>query len=226
MYLSYLPPVLPHWEIIENDEVYNYLELSGYSGEFRVYLTEDHYENPDNPYKLGFDQTKGILERYDYETLEVETLYSTPQEAAQALMILINSIADLYSEFLSVTNEVFLALGDARHFENFQKILGGEIKIAESNSQSLVFRKVSLTWGSISYEDVAIKSIRFLIEQSSFQANDFSDCFLSNEKFEWIGGIELKALQPFLNLWNVDEPIPSVSLLTNSGLTHRGLSPS
>lgn len=195
MFLSYLPPVLPHWEIVENDEEYNYLELAGYSGEFRIYLTEDRYENPDNPYKLGLDQTKGILERFDYSTLEVDSLYSTPKEAVQAMIAVIKSIADLYNEFLPVTNEVFLALGDAGNFESIHQILGGEIKIAKYKGQSLVFRKVSLTWGSISYEDAAIKSIKFLIENGPFQPDDFKDYLLSNEKFEWIGGIELETFK-------------------------------
>jgi hypothetical protein len=192
MYLSHLPSIFPNWEIVENDEEYHYLELSGYSCEFRIYLTEDRYENPDNPYKLGFDQTKGILERFDYSTLEVDSLYSTPQEAVQAMMAVIKSITDLYNEFLPVTNEVFLALGDARHFDSIQNILGGETKIADYKGQSLVFRKVSLTWGSLSYEDAAIKSIKFLTEQSLFHPDDFKYCFLSNEKFERIGGIELE----------------------------------
>ncbi|TXE11406.1 hypothetical protein [Algoriphagus aquimarinus] len=195
MYLSHLPSIIPNWEIVENDEEYHYLELSGYSGEFRIYLTEDRYENPDKPYKLGFDQTKGILERFDYSTLEADSLYSTPKEAVQEMMEVIKSITDLYNEFLPVTNEVFLALGDARHFDSIQNILGGETKIADYKGQSLVFRKVSLTWGSLSYEDAAIKSIKFLTEQSPFQTDDFSDCFLCNEKFDWIGGIELGTLK-------------------------------
>ncbi|WP_339756779.1 hypothetical protein [Algoriphagus aquimarinus] len=194
MFLDYLPPILPHWEIVENDEEYNYLELSGYSGEFRIYLTEDRYENPDNSYKLGFDQTKGILERFDYSTLEVDSFSPTAEKAAKAMVELIKSIADQYTEFLPVTYEVFLALCQAKHFDSIQKILGGEIKIAEYKGQSLVFRKVSLTWGSISYGDAAVKSIRFLLEQNPFQLGDFSDCFLCNEKFEWIGGIELGTL--------------------------------
>ncbi|MEN2283118.1 hypothetical protein AAGF08_13325 [Algoriphagus sp. SE2] len=195
MYLSYLPPVLHPWKISENDEENNYLELSGYSGEFRMYLTEDNFDNPEKPYKLGFDQTQGILERFDYSSLEVDSFYSTPKEAANALVKLGSSIADLYNEFLPVTNEVFLALGDARHFDNYHKILGGEIKLAEYKRQLLVFRKVSLTWGSMSYEDSTIKTIKFLIENGSFEDRDFSDCFLCNEKFEWIGGIELETLK-------------------------------
>ncbi len=195
MFLSYLPPILPFWEIVENDEEYNYLELYGYAGEFRIYLTEDHYENPDNPYKLGFDQTKGILERFDYSTLEVDSFYPTAEKAAKAMVELIKSITDLYTEFLPVTNEVFLALAQASHFDSIHKILGGEIKLAEYKGQSLVFRKVSLTWGSINYEDAALKSIEFLIKQSSFHTADFSEYFLSNEKFEWIGDIECNTVK-------------------------------
>lgn len=204
MYLSYLPPIQSPWIISENDEEYNYLELTGYSGEFRVYLTEDHFDNPDKPYKLGLDQTKGILERFDYSTLETDSFYTTPKKAAEAMTKLIKSIAHNYKIFLPVTNEVFLALGDSRHLDSFQKIMGGEFKLGSYKGQSLVFRRVSLTRGSSSYEDSAIKSIRFLIDNSSFEERDFSDCFLCNKEFQWIDDIELETLNSLFDICNVE----------------------
>ncbi|WP_158531153.1 hypothetical protein [Algoriphagus chordae] len=47
----------------------------------------------------------------------------------------------------------------------------------------------------MNYEDAAIKSIKYLLEQSPFQTADFTDCFLTNEKFEWIGEIEMESLK-------------------------------
>lgn len=187
MYKNYLPDVLPeNWMLADLDEENGYLEFLGYEGEFLVSVMEHSNENPKNPYFLNLSQMKGILSRFDFESLEWQEWYPTAEEALESALKLIVWINQNYAEFVPVTLRVFVSFGTEDQIELIRKHFDNRLAVYEFQNQRLIFREVNLTWGVLSHSDASLNAILQFYKSSKIPTQDMLAGFLTNEKFELI----------------------------------------
>ncbi len=195
MYKSYLHETLPeNWVIGELDEVHDYIEFLGFHGEFLISVMLNEYDNPLQPYFISFNQLKGILERYDFESLEWPEWFETAQEALDSAIKLLEWINQNYKYFLPLTLEVLVSLGSADQLSQFEKYFEGNLLTHEYQGERLVFRKVSLLLDASSYEESAIQMICHYAKCYEIPIEEVKGGLLTNEKFELIEDLRLEIL--------------------------------
>jgi len=184
---DYLPQSLPeNWIIIEIDEANEYLEFSGFNGEFLVSGMAHPEDNPSKPYFLSLSQLKGIIGRYDFENLNWPEWHKNPNDALKSAMDLMEWMNQNYSSFIPLTSEVWVSLGSIDQLELIQKYFEDELVSQEFQGQKLIFKPLNLSWGSSSYSESAIRTICHFIENSSLCTDNLTAGILTNERFQFI----------------------------------------
>ena len=187
MFLDYLPYPLPeNWLIGELDQDNEYLEFLGYNGEFLVSIMKHEYNNPQKPYFLNLSQLKGILGRFDFESLDWPEWFEDLKEAMESASALIEWINQNYGTFDPVTNYVLVSLGTEERIDSIRRHFDERIIVQEFQNRKLVFREVNLTWGADSHAEAALKAIDLLYEAQAFDTEDLVVGYLCNEKFQLI----------------------------------------
>ena len=195
MYKSYLPETLPeNWVISELDEIYGYLELIGFNGELLVSVMKHEYDNPSKPYSLSLSQTKGILERYEFEKLNWPEWFETTEQAVDSAIQLLEWINHHYENFLPVTLEVLVSLGAANQLSQFEKYFSGNLITHDYQDERLVFHKVSLHRNAFSYDESAIQTICHYANCYNLPIEELTGGLLTNEKFQLIADLRPKIL--------------------------------
>ncbi|WP_339865377.1 hypothetical protein [uncultured Algoriphagus sp.] len=160
MFLDYLPHPLPeNWLISEIDQDNEYLEFLGHNGEFLVSIMKHEYDNPKKPYYLSLTQLKGILGRFDFESLDWPEWFQAEKEALESALKLMEWINQNYGTFDPVTNYVLVSLGTEERIDSIRRHFDGRIMVQEFQNRKLVFREVNLTWGADSHAEAALKAI-------------------------------------------------------------------
>jgi hypothetical protein len=195
MYKSYLPETLPeNWVISELDEIYGYLELIGFNGEFLVSVMKHEYDNPSKPYFLSLSQTKGILERYEFEKLNWPEWFEITEQAMDSAIQLLEWINHHYENFLPVTLEVLVSLGAANQLSQFEKYFSGNLITHDYQDERLVFHKVSLHQNAFSYDESAIQTICHYAKCYNLPIEKLTGGLVTNEKFQLIADLRSKIL--------------------------------
>lgn len=190
MYKSYLPHTLPeNWKIGELDEKYGYLEFLGFDGEFLVSVMDQSNDNPSAPFNLSMNQLKGILHRYDFGKLDWPVWFESEKEAVDSALQLMIWITKHYSDFLPLTLEVLVSIGTEDQLDILRSYYKDGLSIHEYRGEVLVFRKVSLLYGSSCFEESAIQSICHFARSYNLTIEEVKGGLLTNEKFELIEDI-------------------------------------
>jgi hypothetical protein len=201
MYKSYLPETLSeNWVIGEIDDIHDYLEFIGFDEEFLVSLMKHEYDNPSKPYFLSLSQTKGILERYEFEKLNWPEWFESPEEAIFSALKLMDWIDLKYESFLPVVLEVLVSLGSQDQLGKLEKYFEGELLTSNYLGQHLVFSKVSLHQNAFSYEESAIQMICSYAESLKIPIEEIAGGLLTNERFELIEDLRPKILHHLNNV--------------------------
>ena len=184
MFLNHLPHPLPeNWLIAELDQENDYLELLGHHGEFLVSIMKHEYDNPEKPYFLNLSQLKGILGRYDFESLEWPEWFQAEKEAMASALKLLEWINDNYINFLPVTMEVWMSVGTEDQKDKVQTYFE-EITVGQFGSnQSYLFSRVRLTRTSSNYSEAAIERILHFLQTLKLPFEEFKGGLLTNENF-------------------------------------------
>lgn len=194
MYKNYLPDVLPeNWIVAELDEPNGYLEFLGYDGEFLVSVMDHSNDNPLNPYFLSLNQMKGILSRFEFETLGWKEWYPSAKEAIESALELIKWMKQNYSTFVPLTHYVFVSLGTEGEIQSILRHFGHPVVVQEFQNQRIVFREVQLTWGATTHSEAALRAITLFYKMQGFSLENLVVGYLTNEKFQLI-----EDLRPFI----------------------------
>ncbi|MDP3201309.1 MAG: hypothetical protein Q8M62_15855 [Algoriphagus sp.] len=192
---DYLPQSPPeNWIITEIDEANEYLEFSGFNGEFLVSVMAHPEDNPSKPYFLSLSQLKGILHRYDFENLNWPEWHATPNDALKSAFDLMKWMNENYQSFIPLTLEVWVSLGSIDQLELIQKHFKDELVSQEFQGQQLIFKPLNLSWGSSSYSESAISTLCHFIENSSISPNNLTAGILTNERFQLIEDVRAEIL--------------------------------
>lgn len=192
---DYLPQSLPeNWIFTEIDEVNEYLEFTGFNGEFLVSVMAHPEDNPSKPYFLSLSQLKGILHRYDFENLNWPEWHATPNDALKSALDLMKWMNENYQSFIPLTLEVWVSLGSIDQLELIQKHFKDELVSQEFQGQQLIFKPLNLTRGSSSYSESAIRTICHFIENSSISPDNLTTGILTNERFQLIEDVRAEIL--------------------------------
>jgi len=190
MYKSFLAETVPeNWVIGELDEVYGYLEFLGFDGEFLISVMEHAYDNPSKPFFLSLSQTKGILERYDFEKLKWPDWFGTAEEAVKSAIQLLEWLNQNYKNFLPLTLEVWVSLGSADQLSQLEKYFDGNLVTHEYQAERLVFSKVSMLQNASSYAESAIQTIWRYAKCYNIPIEEITGGLLTNEKFDLIANL-------------------------------------
>ncbi|REG94309.1 hypothetical protein [Algoriphagus antarcticus] len=190
MYKSYLPETLPeNWVISELDEIYGYLEFLGCDEEFLVSVMKHEYDNPAKPYFLSLSQTKGILERYEFEKLNWTEWFETLEGAVDSAIQLMEWINQNRKNFLPLTLEVLVSLGSADQLSQLEKYFEGNLDTHEYQGDRLVFHKVSLLQNAPSYAESAIQTICHYAKCYNIPIEEITGGLLTNEKYQLIADL-------------------------------------
>ena len=200
MYENHIPATIPaNWKISELDEENECLEFLGFDDEFLVSLMKHKYDNPSAPYFLCLNQMKGILDRCDFENLEWPEWFENAEDGVDSAIKLMEWINQNYQNFLPVTQEVWVSLGSEDQRNQIEGYFSGDLQLHEFQGERLIFRKVSLSWGSLSYSEAAIETVFEFNKSSKIPANDLKAGFLTNERFQLIDDLRptvLRQLKP------------------------------
>ena len=198
MYKSYLHETLPeNWEIGELDESNGYIEFLGLEEEFLVSVMKHEYDNPAKPFFLSLSQTKGILERYEFEKLNWQEWFETAEEAMVSALNLMEWINQNHKNFLPLTLEVLVSLGSADQLSQFEKYFEGDLITHDYQGERLVYRKVSLHQHAFSYEESAIQTIWQYAKCYNIPIEELTGGLLTNEKFELITDLRSELINRF-----------------------------
>ncbi len=198
MYKSYLPETLPeNWGIGELDESNGYIEFLGLEEEFLVSVMKHEYDNPAKPFFLSLSQTKGILERYEFEKLNWPEWFGTAQEAVDSAIKLLDWINHNYENFLPLTLEVLVSLGCADQLSQLEKYFDSNLLTHEYKAERLIFHKVSLLQNASSYEESAIQTIWQYAKCCNIPIEGLTGGLLTNEKFELITDLRSDLINSF-----------------------------
>jgi hypothetical protein len=193
MYKSYLLETLPeNWVIGEIDDMHDYLEFIGFNEEFLVSVMKHEYDNPSKPYFLSLSQTKGILERYEFEKLNWPEWFETAEEAVNSAIKLLEWINQNYENFLPLTLEVWVSLGSADQRNQLEKYFEGILLTHDYQGERFVFGKVSLLQNTSSYEESAIQTICHYAKCYDIPIEKIIGGLLTNEKFQLIEDLSSK----------------------------------
>ncbi len=184
---DYLPQSLPkNWIITEIDEVNEYLEFTGFNGEFLVSIMAHPEDNPSEPYFLSLSQLKGILHRYDFEKLNWPEWHEKPNDTVKSAMDLMEWMNQNYSSFIPLALEVWISLGSTDQLEVIQKHFEDKLVSQEFQGQQLVFKPLNLSWGSSSYSESAIRTLCHFLENCSLCTDNLTAGILTNERFQFL----------------------------------------
>ncbi|UZD22286.1 hypothetical protein PBT90_02350 [Algoriphagus halophytocola] len=196
MFLNHLPHPLPeNWLIGELDQDNEYLELLGHNEEFLLSIMKHEYDNPAKPYFLNLSQLKGILCRYDFESLDWPEWFKSPKDGVESAIRLMEWINLNYGTFDPVSNSVLVSLGTEDRVDSIRAHFGGRVMVQEFQNRKLVFREVNLTWGAASHSEAALKAIILFYETQGFDTTDLTVGFLTNEKFQLIDDLRPAILE-------------------------------
>ena len=187
MYTDHLPESLPgNWVIAELDEANEYLEFLGFEGEFLISVMPHPEENPSLPYFLSLSQLKGILGRYEFESLDWPEWHVSAKEAIGSALLLMEWINRHYESFSPLTLEVFVSLGTVDRLDRLSRFFGDGLAVNDFEGQPLVFRKVRLLRGAEDYAASAIATICHYAENCNVSADEITGGLLTNERFQLI----------------------------------------
>lgn len=187
MYKTHLPELLPeNWILSDLDEANGYVEFLGCDGEFLISIMKHVDEYPADPYFLTLNQMKGILGRYDFESLDWPEWFGDPKDAMDSVLKLMDWINQNYEDFDPVTNYVMVSLGTEDRLNSISRHFDGYITVQEFQNKRLVFREVQLTWGATSYSQAALRAIALFYEMKRFDTENLVVGYLCNEKFQLI----------------------------------------
>ncbi|WP_339704542.1 hypothetical protein [Algoriphagus aquimarinus] len=187
MYKKHLPELLPeNWIISELDEANGYVEFLGFDGEFLISIMKHLDESPSEPYFLCLNQMKGILGRYDFDSLDWPEWFENPTEAMDSALRLMEWINQNYPDFVPVTQYVMVSLGTEDKMRSVLKHFGDPVSVHEFQNQKLVFREVKLTWGATTYSQAALNAISLFYKTQGFDTENLVVGYLTNEKFQLI----------------------------------------
>jgi hypothetical protein len=191
MYKSYLPETLPeNWEIGELDESNGYIEFLGLEEEFLVSVMKHDYDNPAKPYFLSLSQTKGILDRYEFEKLNWTEWFETAEQAMDSAIKLLEWINQNHKIFLPLTLEVLVSLGSADQLSQLEKYFDSNLLTHEYKAERLIFHKVSLHQNAFSYEESAIQTICHYAKCCNLSIEEITGGLLTNEKYQLIADLK------------------------------------
>jgi hypothetical protein len=192
---DYLPQTPPeNWIITEIDEANEYLEFSGFNGEFLVSVMAHPEDNPSKPYFLSLSQLKGILHRYDFENLNWPEWHANPNDAVKSAMDFMEWMNQNYASFIPLTLEVWLSLGSIDQLELIQKHFEDELVFQEFQGKQLIFKRLKLSCGSSSYSESAIRTLSHFLENCSISPENLTAGILTNERFQFIEDMRAELL--------------------------------
>lgn len=187
MYTDHLPESLPgNWIIAELDEANEYLEFLGFEGEFLISVMPHPEENPSLPYFLSLSQLKGILGRYDFESLDWPEWHQSAKEGTGSALLLMEWINRHYESFCPLTLEVYVSVGTGDQLDLLSRFFEDELAVHDFEGQALVFRKVRLLFGAEDYAASAIATICHYAESCNISADEVTGGQLTNERFQLI----------------------------------------
>lgn len=187
MFLNHLPHPLPgNWLIGELDQDNEYLELLGHNDEFLMSIMKHEYDNPAKPYFLNLSQLKGILGRYEFESLDWPEWFEAEKEALESGLKLMDWINENYPKFLPVTLEVWMSVGTEEQQDIVQSYFE-EITVGHDGAnQAYLFSRVRLTRTSSNFSEAAIEVILHFLNTVAMPFHEFKGGLLTNEKFQLI----------------------------------------
>lgn len=187
MFLDYLPHPLPeNWLISEIDQDNEYLEFLGHNGEFLVSIMKHEYDNPEKPYYLSLSQLKGILGRYDFESLEWPEWFKSSKESVESALTLMEWINDNCSKFIPLTLEVWICVGTEDQKDIIQRYFEDVAVNHDDANQGYLYSRLSLTRTSATYSVAAIERILHFLKTVDLPFHEFKGGLLTNEKFQLI----------------------------------------
>jgi hypothetical protein len=196
MYKNHLPDTLPeNWTIGDLDEANGYVEFLGFDGEFLISIMEHLDESPSEPFFLCLNQMKGILGRYDFDSLDWPEWFESAEEAISSALKLMDWIDLNYESFIPLTQEVFVSLDSHDQLGKLEKYFEGNLLTYNYLGQHLVFRKVSLHQNALSHEKSAIQTICNYAESLKIPIEEICGGLLTNEKFKLIEDLRPKIKQ-------------------------------
>lgn len=192
---DYLPQSPPeNWIITEIDEANEYLEFSGFNGEFLISVMAHPEDNPSEPYFLSLSQLKGILHRYDFEKLHWPEWHENPNDAVKSAMDLMEWMNENYQSFIPLTLEVWVSLGSIDQLELIQKHFEDDLVSRKFQGDQLIFKPLNLSWGSSSYSESAISTLCHFLENCSISTKNLTAGILTNERFQLIEDVRAEIL--------------------------------
>lgn len=202
---DYLPQTLPeNWIVTEIDEANEYLEFSGFNGEFLVSVMAHPEDNPSEPYFLSLSQHKGIIGRYDFENLNWPQWYENPNNAVKSALDLMEWMNQNYASFIPLTLKVWVSLGSSDQLELIQKHFEDELVSQEFQGQQLIFKPLNLSWGSSSYSESAIRKLCHFLENCSISMENLTAGILTNERFQFIEDVRQDICSHLNQVQNAD----------------------
>jgi len=187
MYKKHLPELLPeNWKLSDLDEANGYVEFLGFDGEFLISIMKHLDEYPSDPYFLCLNQMKGILGRYDFDSLHWPEWFENPKEAMDSAFKLMEWINQNYADFVPLTQYVLVSLGTEDRINSVLNHFHDPVTVHEFQNQKLVFREVKLTWGATTHSEAALKAISLFYTTQRFDTENLVVGYLTNEKFQLI----------------------------------------
>ena len=185
MYSNYLPSTLPqNWVLAEIDQENEYIEFLGYDEELLVSIMAQPADNPDEPYFLCLSQLKGMVGRYDFESLDWPEWHIDEESAVQSAIKLMEWINQNYQHIDPVSKELYISLGTEEQLPILQKYYEEELVIHEYREEKLVFKRARLIGGSTSYSESAIQTISHFAQCYKLPFYEIRGGLLCNERFE------------------------------------------
>jgi len=190
MYSNYLPSTLPqNWVLAEIDQENEYIEFLGFDEELLVSIMAQPAENPQEPYFLCLSQLKGIVGRYDFESLDWPEWHPDAESAVLSAIKLMEWINQNYQDIDPVSQALYISLGTEEQLPILQKYYEEELFINEYRGENLVFKNARLLSGSTSYSESAIQSISHFAKCYKLPIREIKGGLLCNEQFELIEDI-------------------------------------
>ncbi|MCR9082014.1 MAG: hypothetical protein NXH89_06325 [Cyclobacteriaceae bacterium] len=187
MYSNYLPPTLPdNWKLAEIDQENDYIEFLGFDEELLVSIIAQPADNPEEPYFLCLSQLKGMLGRYDFDSLDWPEWHTNEEMAVRSAINLMEWINQNYQCLDPLSKELYISLGTEEQLPLIQKFFDEELKIHEYREEKLVFKKARLLAGSNSFSESAIQTISHFAQCYNLPFHEIKGGLLFNERFQLI----------------------------------------
>jgi hypothetical protein len=190
MYSNYLPPTLPeNWDLAEIDQENEYIEFLGFDEELLVSIMAQPADNPEEPYILCLSQLKGMVGRYDFESLDWPEWYPNEELAVKSAIRLMEWINQNYQDIDPVSQELYISLGTEEQLPIIEKYFEEKLTIQEYRGEKLVFKKARLLCGFTSYSESAIQTISHFAKCYNLPFHEIKGGLLCKEQFELIEDI-------------------------------------